>query len=57
METILQIAGFIFIAYILFKLAPFIFNSVFKLSVIVIGIVFALIIYSLLVTDWSVTYV
>jgi len=57
METILQIAGFIGIAYLLFKVAPFVLNSVFKLSVIVIGIVFALIIYSIIVTDWNLTYV
>lgn len=57
METILQIAGFIGIAYLIFKVAPFIFNSVFKLSVIVIGVTIALIIYSILVTDWNVTYV
>ena len=57
MEIILQIAGFIGIAYVLFKFAPFILNSVFKLSVIIIGIVFALIIYSILVTDWNLTYV
>ena len=57
METILQIAGFIGIAYLVFKVAPFVFNSVFKLSVIVIGVTIALIIYSILVTDWNVTYV
>ena len=57
METILQIAGFIGIAYLIFKVAPFVFNSAFKLSVIVIGITLALIIYSILVTDWNVTYV
>lgn len=57
MEIILQVLGAIFVAFLLFKLAPFIFNSIFKLSVIIIGIVFVLIIYSLLITDWSVTYV
>lgn len=57
MEIILQVFGATFIALLIFKIVPFIFNSFIKLSVIIIGIVFALIIYSLLVTDWSVTYV
>lgn len=57
MEIILQVFGATFIALLIFKIVPFIFNSFFKLSVLIIGIVFVFIIYSLLVTDWSVTYV
>ena len=57
MEIILQVLCATFVAFLLFKLAPFIFNSIFKLSVIIIGIVFVLIIYSIIITDWNLTYV
>jgi hypothetical protein len=56
METILQIAGFIAIAYVLIKFFPTILDAVFKLSVIAIGIVFALLLISVIMSDWSFTY-
>jgi hypothetical protein len=57
MEIILQIAGFIAIAYVLIKFFPTILDAVFKLSVIAIGIVFVLFLISLIMSDWSFTYV
>ena len=57
MDTLLQIAGFVAIAYVLIKFFPTILDAVFKLSVIAIGIVFVLILISVIMSDWSFTYV
>ena len=57
METLLQVAGFVAIAYVLIKFFPTILDAVFKLSVIAIGIVFVLILISVIMSDWSFTYV
>jgi hypothetical protein len=57
MDIVLQIVGFIAIAYLLIKFFPTILDAVFKLSVIAIGIVFMLFLISLIMSTWSLTYV
>lgn len=57
METLLQIAGFVAIAYVLIKFFPTILDAVFKLSVIAIGIVFMLFLVCLVMSNWSIIHV
>ena len=58
MDIILQIAGFIAIAYVLFKYFPSILSAVFKLSVIVIALLMIALAVSVYMSDWiwSVNY-
>mgnify|MGYP001478474932 FL=1 len=59
MDIVLQIIGFVAIAYVLFKFFPAILSAVFKLSVIVIALLMIALAVSLYMTDWiwSVNYV
>lgn len=56
---ILQVIGFIALAYLAVKFAPNILNAVFKLSVIVVAFIIIAIAVSLYMSDWlwSVNYV
>ena len=58
MDIILQIIGFIAIAYVLFKFFPAILSAVFKLSVIVIALLMIALAVSVYMSDWiwSVNY-
>ena len=49
---ILQIIGFIALAYLAVKFAPNILNAVFKLSVIVVAFIIIAIVISLFMSDW-----
>jgi len=49
---ILQIVGFIALAYLAVKFAPNILNAVFKLSVIVVAFIIIAIAISLFMSDW-----
>ena len=53
MDIVLQIIGFIAIAYVLVKFFPAILSAVFKLSVIVIALVFVCIAVSVYMSDWT----
>ena len=50
---ILQIIGFIALAYLAVKFAPNILNAVFKLSVIVVAFIIIAIAVSLFMSDWT----
>jgi len=52
MDVILQIIGFIALAYLAVKFAPNILNAVFKLSVIVVAFIIIAIVISLFMSDW-----
>jgi len=56
MDILLQIVGFVALAYLAIKFAPNILNAVFKLSVIAISIIFIMIAISVYMSDWSWTY-
>ena len=58
MYIILQIIGFVAIAYVLVKFFPAILSAVFKLSVIVLALIFIFIMVSVYMSDWvwSVNY-
>ena len=58
MDIVLQIIGFIAIAYVLVKFFPAILSAVFKLSVIVLALIFIFIMVSVYMSDWvwSVNY-
>lgn len=58
MDIILQIIGFVAIAYVLVKFFPAILSAVFKLSVIVLALIFIFIMVSVYMSDWvwSVNY-
>ena len=58
MDIILQIIGFVAIAYVLFKFFPAILSAVFKLSVIVIALLMIALAVSVYMSDWiwSVNY-
>jgi hypothetical protein len=53
MDVILQIIGFVAIAYVLVKFFPTILSAVFKLSVIAIALVFVCIAVSVYMSDWT----
>ena len=59
MDIVLQIIGFVAIAYVLFKYFPAILGAVFKLSVIVIALLMIALAVSIYMSDWiwSVNYV
>jgi len=59
MDIVLQIIGFVAIAYVLFKFFPAILSAVFKLSVIVIALLMIALAVSVYMSDWmwSVNYV
>lgn len=50
---LLQIIGFIALAYLAVKYAPNILNAVFKLSVIVVAFIIIAITVSLYMSDWT----
>tara|TARA_B100001057_G_scaffold386963_1_gene394023 strand:- start:10594 stop:10773 length:180 start_codon:yes stop_codon:yes gene_type:complete len=58
MDIVLQIIGFVAIAYVLFKFFPAILSAVFKLSVIVIALLMIALAVSVYMSDWiwSVNY-
>ena len=58
MDFVLQIIGFVAIAYVLFKFFPAILSAVFKLSVIVIALLMIALAVSVYMSDWiwSVNY-
>ena len=58
MDIVLQIIGFVAIAYVLFKFFPAIQSAVFKLSVIVIALLMIALAVSVYMSDWiwSVNY-
>jgi hypothetical protein len=56
MDIVLQIVGFVALAYLAIKFAPNVLNAVFKLSVIAISIIFIMIAISVYMSDWSWTY-
>jgi hypothetical protein len=56
MDILLQIVGFVALAYLAIKFAPNVLNAVFKLSVIAIGIIFIMIAISVYMSDWRWTY-
>jgi len=58
MDVILQVIGFVAIAYVLVKFFPAILSAVFKLSVIVLALIFIFIMVSVYMSDWvwSVNY-
>ena len=58
MDIVLQIIGFVAIAYVLVKFFPTILSAVFKLSVIAIALIFIFIMVSVYMSDWvwSVNY-
>ena len=56
MDIVLQIVGFVALAYLAIKFAPNVLNAVFKLSVIAIGIIFIMIAISVYMSDWRWTY-
>ena len=58
MDIILQVIGFVAIAYVLVKFFPAILSAVFKLSVIVLALIFIFIMVSVYMSDWvwSVNY-
>ncbi len=53
MDIVLQIIGFVAIAYVLVKFFPAILSAVFKLSVIVIALIFIFIMVSVYMSDWT----
>jgi hypothetical protein len=57
MDIVLQIIGFVAVAYLAIKFAPNILNAVFKLSVVAIGIVFMLFLVCLVMSNWSIIHV
>ena len=59
MDIVLQIIGFVAIAYVLFKYFPSILSAVFKLSVIIIALLMIALAVSVYMSDWiwSVNYV
>ena len=57
MDIVLQIIGFVAVAYLAIKFAPNILNAVFKLSVVAIGIVFMLFLVCLAMSNWSIIHV
>lgn len=59
MDIVLQVIGFIAIAYVAFKFFPAILSAVFKLSVIVIALLLIALAVSVYMSDWiwSVNYV
>jgi|TARA_B110000503_G_scaffold8059_1_gene11033 hypothetical protein len=57
MDILLQIVGFVALAYLAIKFAPNILNAVFKLSVVAIGIVFMLFLVCLVMSNWSIIHV
>jgi hypothetical protein len=57
MDIVLQIVGFVAVAYLAIKFAPNILNAVFKLSVVAIGIVFMLFLVCLVMSNWSIIHV
>ena len=57
MDIVLQIVGFVALAYLAIKFAPNILNAVFKLSVVAIGIVFMLFLVCLVMSNWSIIHV
>jgi sensor histidine kinase regulating citrate/malate metabolism len=58
MDILLQIVGFVAIAYVLLKYFPAILGAVFKLSVIVIALLMIALAVSVYMSDWiwSVNY-
>ena len=52
MDIILQIIGFVAIAYVLIKFFPTILSAVFKLSVIVLALIFIWIAVGVYMSDW-----
>ena len=52
MDIILQIIGFVAIAYVLIKFFPTILSAVFKLSVIVLALIFIWIAVGAYMSDW-----
>lgn len=53
MDIILQVIGFVAIAYVLVKFFPAILSAVFKLSVIVLALIFIFILVSVYMSDWT----
>ena len=53
MDIVLQVIGFIAIAYVLVKFFPTILSAVFKLSVIAIALVFVCIAVGVYMSDWT----
>jgi hypothetical protein len=53
MDILLQIIGFVAIAYVLVKFFPTILSAVFKLSVIAIALVFVCIAVGVYMSDWT----
>tara|TARA_B100000497_G_C7241904_1_gene175561 strand:- start:26 stop:205 length:180 start_codon:yes stop_codon:yes gene_type:complete len=52
MDIVLQIIGFVAIAYVLVKFFPAILSAVFKLSVIVLALTFIWIAVGVYMSDW-----
>ena len=53
MDILLQIVGFVALAYLAIKFAPNVLNAVFKLSVIAIALVLICIAVSVYMSDWT----
>ena len=56
MDILLQIVGFVALAYLAIKFAPNVLNAVFKLSVIAMALIFVCIAVSVYMSDWSFSY-